>query len=221
VKQTLVFTALAAAVLALSFGSQAQAQQQPIGQPAMGAPGAGGVALLDVSYIFKNHARFKAMMSQMESDIEAAEQSVKKEKEAIKQLSDRMEEHRSGSPDYKALEEELARRSSDLQIRIQLQKKDFLQRQSKIHHAIYQEVLQEVEYYCASAGIAMVMRFNGDPIDVQKPDDVLRQINQQVVWFGKDRDITPIILERLNRAQLNPGNNANQPAARPGVPLQR
>ena len=43
----------------------------------------------------------------------------------------------------------------------------------------------------------MVLRFNGDPVDVDKPDSVLSYINKPVVWYDKSRDITPIILDSL------------------------
>ncbi len=75
--------------------------------------------------------------------------------------------------------------------------------------------MQEVDYFAASHGISMVFRFNGDPVDVEKPDEVLRYINKPIVWVPQGCNITQYVLERVNRAQLN---NAQQPM-RQGVPF--
>jgi len=166
----------------------------------------GAIALLDVSYVFKNHVRFKASMAELQADVEGAETAVKKERDQLKALADRLTEHRSGSPEYKQLEEEIARLQSNMAVKVQLQKKEFLQREAKIYHTVYREIMQEVDYYAASNGIAMVMRFNGDEVDASKPEDVLRDINKPIVWYPKDRDITPYILQALNRTAANPMN---------------
>ena len=186
-------------------------------------PPAGGIAVIDVSKIYKNHARFKEMMTGMEREIQQAEESVRKDKDAIKQLGERLEGYHPGTAEYKQLEEELANRSSQLNVRIQLQKKDFLQKQAKIHYSVYREITQEVERYAAATGTVLVLRFNGDEVNLEKPDDVLRQINQQVVWYTHDRDITDLILGQLNRPGLNPADAGGPPgnpnASRMGVPL--
>lgn len=46
----------------------------PVGQPMVGQPMAGQtIALLDVTYIFKNHNRFKALMEQMKASVQCRE----------------------------------------------------------------------------------------------------------------------------------------------------
>jgi len=177
------------------------------------------VALLDVSYVFKNHARFKGMMEEMKADVERAEAQVKQERDTINKLAERLQEFRKGTPDYKQMEEELAKRQADLAVRVNLQKNEFLQREAKIYHHVYQELAQVTDYYAKQHGIDMVLRFNGDPVDVDRPDSVLTFINTPVVWYQKQMDITPMVLQELNRTAINPG-----PAAvpsRPGVPFNQ
>ena len=210
-------TLAAGVVISFAAISNGNAQQRP----APVAPGS--IAVLDVSYVFKNLPRFKAFMSQMQADVAAAETDVKKERDALKVEFEQLEQYRSGTPDYKEREAQLTRRRAELATRIELQKRDFLQRESKIYNTIYEEMMQEVDYYTANNGIALVLRFNGDPVDTQKPEDVLRRINQPIVWYPKDRDITPVILERLaarsgNGATQNPAANSQQ---RIGVPQMR
>jgi Skp family chaperone for outer membrane proteins len=215
VKKFAGWAALAAALLVSSYllsAASAQGPAQPSGRPT--------VALLDVSYIFKNHARFKGMMEDMKADVERAEAQVKSERDAINKLGERLQEFRKGTPDYKQMEEELAKRQADLSVQVTLQKNEFLQREAKIYHNVYQEIWQATDYYCKQNGVDMVLRFNGDPVDVERPDSVLSFINKPVVWYQKQLDITPAILQELNRTAIAPAANRAGPS-RPAVPFQR
>jgi len=204
VKKSHLVATLAACVGLLVSGSLGWAQQLPAVHPSRAPQRAPVIALLDVSYIFKNYTRFKAMMSEMKADVDRAEAAVKKERERLMGAAERLKELRQGTPDYKTLEESLTKESAEVQARIQLQKKEFLQKEARIYYMVYQEISQEADYYCRNNGIDMVLRFNGDPVDVDKPDDVLRDINKPVIWYAKDRDITPIILDALNRRVMTP-----------------
>ncbi len=200
--------------------SQAMAQQMPP-RPAVSSQASSppNIALLDVSFIFKNHPRFKAMREELEADVRREEANVNRESDAIRKLGEQLDSFRKGSPDFKAMEEEIARRQADLTVKVQLQRKEFLNREAKIYNNVYQEIEQEVGYYCANRGIDMVLRFNGDEVDVDKPDSVLSYINKPVVWYDKSRDITPFIRDALvNRNGNQPaGERIGSPPARPGA----
>lgn len=187
----------------------APAQQQPltrgtlpagsaVARPAANAP----IALVDINYIFKNHARFKQMMDEMEAEVKRAEEEVRSEQASIRTAAQALDQFKKGTPDYKSIEEELAQRSSNLSVRVNLQKKEFLQKEARIFHTVYQEVLKEVEYYAQSHGTLAVLRFNGDTADEENPEDVLRDINKAVVWSVKEIDITPFVLANLNRGAV-------------------
>lgn len=188
------------------------------GQP---APTAGPrLALLDVSRIFKNHQRFKSMMEDMKADVERAEAQVKAERDTIGKMAETLQDLRKGSPDYKQMEEDLAKRQADMAVRVNLQKNEFLQREAKIYNAVYQEIWQATDYFCKQHQIDMVLRFNGEEVDVDRPDSVLTHINKPVVWYDRGLDITDAILTDLNRTAVNPGT-AGRPQTRPSVPLNR
>jgi len=166
--------------------------------PVSTASGGGiSVALLDVSLIFQKHTRFKQMREAMMADVQKAENDAKAERDAIKGLMEQLRSLQPGSPDYKAMEEQIAVRQSNLEARVRLQRKEFVQREAKIYHYVYQEILQEVHYYAQSNRIAMVLRFSGETADVENPDTVIRYINRPVVWHNPQFDITNVILQRL------------------------
>jgi Skp family chaperone for outer membrane proteins len=211
---------LAMVVLSLDcWVSLAVAQQAPV-RPA-GGP---NIALLDVNFIFKNHARFKGMMEDMKADVERAEARVKADRETISKLAEQMQTFRKGTQDYQQMEEEFAKRQADLAVKVQMQKNGFLQQEAKIYHSVYQEIWQATDYFTKQNGIDIVLRFNGDPVDVDRPDSVLAFINKPVVWYQKNLDITPAILQELNRTAINPAAAQQHPQgapARQGVPFTR
>jgi Skp family chaperone for outer membrane proteins len=204
-----------AAVLLCGFLVSSVLAQAPAAQPAAAGP---RMALLDVSRIFKSHQRFKGMMDDMKRDVERAETQVKTERETIGKLAERLQEFRKGTTDYNDMERELAKRQADLAVQVQLQKNEFLQREAKIYHNVYQEIWQATDYFCKANRIDMVLRFNSEAVDPDKPESVLTFINKPVVWYDRGLDITDAILQELNRTAITPGT-ANRPGQ--GVPFSK
>ena len=172
--------------------SRADAQQ-----PGVRPQGPTNVALVDVNYIFKKHARFKAQMEEMKVDVDRVQAEFKRQADAINKDAENLQNFRPGTPDYRSAEEEVVNRKAKLQGQMALQKKEFLQREAKIYFNVYQEIIQEVQYYCQANNIGLVLSFNGDPINPDNPDDVLRGINNKTVYYDKGLDITGFILKRV------------------------
>jgi len=194
--------AVAGCLVVLSLMARGAPAQPPRGQ---------GIALLDISYIFKNHTRFKAEMEAMRADMERAQATMNKEREAIQKLNEQLKGMASGTAEYRQLEQHVATRTADLNVQAQLQRKEFLLRETKIYHTVYKEVQQVVDYYAKDNGIGLVLRFNGDPVDPDDPEGVLRYINGDVIWYGQGMDITPVILERLNGRALTTDSREGVP----------
>ena len=198
------------AILALliSFGylitlAVAQNPTPPTGQPAGAGP---RLALIDITRIFKTHVRFKQMMDEMKNAVQAAETKVKTERDAINRLiQEQLPTLNKGTKDYADLEEQIANRQAKLAVEVNREKSEFLQRESMIYHTVYQEILQATDYFCQQRGIDMVLRFNGEPVDVQRPDSVLNFINRPVVWYNAGLDITDFVLQDVNRPAANTG----------------
>ena len=76
--------------------------------------------------------------------------------------------------------------------------------------------------YSSSNNIALVLRFNGEPVDPNKREDVMRDINKQVV-IQNQIDITPDVLMLLNRdgqqTQQRPAAAVPRTGAQPGSQL--
>jgi len=177
-----------------------------------------GVAVIDMAYIFKNYTKFQAMKNAMKGDVERAEAELKGMHDEIGKLEQRLRggvNLTKGSPEYKELESHLARRRADLALKMQEGKKTFLEREAKIYYIVYQEVADEVKFYSQQNNISLVLRFKGDPVDSAEPQEVLNELNKAVIYYNKNIDITPIILDAVNRRQpAQVGGNQRQPQPR-------
>jgi Skp family chaperone for outer membrane proteins len=211
------------AILALvvSFGyliSLATAQNQPTARAAQPAGGP-RLALIDITKIFKTHLRFKQQMEDMKRAVQDAETKVKAKRDEINRIATEvLPTFNKGTQQYSETEERLANEQAQLAVAVQRQKNEFLQRESMIYHNVYQEILQATDYFCKQRGIDMVLRFNGEQVDVQRPDSVLTFINRPVVWYDPGLDITDFILQDVNRPAANPAT-ADQRGAQPQGPF--
>ncbi|HEX3869518.1 MAG TPA: OmpH family outer membrane protein [Pirellulales bacterium] len=221
-KKSFFAATLLASMFAMSGLAQRAAAQQP--------PRAGhAIVVIDVAYIFKYHTRLQTMQNDLQRDIQAAEKEVQDARAAMQKLAERLDDYKKGSPEYKSLEEEIARRNSDLTLQVQVQKRNFIEQQARMFSTVYKELCEEVKVYCEASGVGLVMRFNGDPADYNDPEEIFRDMNKTVIYYNPSTDITPLILKKLNErigsVPTQPAAGApNGPAAlppRPGIPTRR
>ena len=191
--------AILCAILAVPTAAHAQAPQRPAAPPAAAAPvaptaasAATHVAVIDVGYIFKNHARFKQAMDK------------------INGMMEQIKGFNPGTPEFKKLESEIAKAQGDFNVDAQLQKKEFMDREAKVYLSVYTEVEKAVEQFAREHRIAIVHRFDGDPVDNSDRNQILRGITKPIVYLEPGIDITPDVLKMLNTPAV-----ATQPAAAP------
>ena len=210
--RTLLLSVIVSGCL-ISFAGKAVAQST--------SPGANaarfGIAVVDVSYIFKNYAQFNGTMAAMKSEMESAESKLKSDRDAIAAKEEQRNQYNAGSPEYKQMDEETARLKAEFNLTAGKIRNDFLEREAKVYYQTYLEVSNAVQYYGQQHNIGIVLRFNGDQIDPNLREDVLRAINKPVV-YQNNIDITPDVLALLNRGG-GPGGVA--PAASDQPPLRR
>lgn len=159
-----------------------------------------GIAIIDLSYIFKKHSRFQAELNQMKADVEQREQELRAIRDQIRQKAETLKTFTPGSTNYRQTEAELAQRQADLQVQVKLQKKEFLEREARIYYSTYQEIKNAVRFYCERNNIALVIRFNGDESDGSEPPQVMKELNKTVLFNHPAIDITPYILRQINSA---------------------
>jgi Skp family chaperone for outer membrane proteins len=157
-----------------------------------------GVAVVDISYIFKNYPKFKAAMDGMKTEMETAESTLKAGRDRIAQMEEQRQTLKPGSQEFKQLDEEVARQKADFNIKAGSIRRDFLEREAKVYYQTYLEVSQVVRSFAQNNNIGLVLRFNGDQIDPSRREDVLRAINQPIM-YQNSIDVTPDVLALLSR----------------------
>ncbi|MCI0491719.1 MAG: OmpH family outer membrane protein [Planctomycetes bacterium] len=200
--RSLLLTTAAAAALS-TLGILSSNAQAPNAQ----APNAAGlnaekhgIAVVDISYIFKMHNRFKATMESMKGEMEKIEAELKADRDRIAQSEQQRNSFNAGSAEFKQADEEVARMMAEFNLKMTRLRKDFLEREAKVYYQTYVEVGEAVSYYAKRHNIGLVLRFNGETVDANRREDVLREINKPVV-FQNQIDITPDVLALLNRDQ--------------------
>jgi len=194
-RQVSILTIMAAAAISVCVAGNSQAQAP---NPAGANASKYGVAVVDIPYVFKNYERFRATSENMKKEMETIDANVKAERSQIAATEQERSKYNPGTAEYKKLDEEMARQMAEFQLKTSKLQKDFMERQAKLYYQTYLEVVDAVNQYAKSHNIGMVLRFNGEPVDPNRREDVMRDINKQVVV--QDRlDITPDVLTLLNR----------------------
>jgi Skp family chaperone for outer membrane proteins len=182
------------------------------------------IAVIDIAKVFKEHARFKAMMNDIKKDIEDFDGYVKAETQKLKSMSDALQQYKTGSLEYKQREEEAARLTSDLQVKVGLKKKELLESEARVYFQVYRELEQSVANFAQANRILMVLRFNSEDMKEDDRNSVLQGVNKAVVYYHPHLDITAYVLQDLNRnAPQVPATGGAVPggqATRPQIPVQ-
>jgi Skp family chaperone for outer membrane proteins len=206
VKKFLCFATVVACLASFSLSAHAQ-----------GSPGS--VAVIDISRIFKEHQRFRSSLEFMKKDVETAEAGLRKDAEELKKMAENLKSpsnpYAPGSQQYKQQEEAIATKQAQIQLKMNLQKKEFMEQEAKIYYQVYTEIETEVERFAKRYGINLVLRYN----DIEMTQDSDRQlilagVNRPVV-YQNNIDITNDILKAINPPVNPASNNPNGSAVRP------
>jgi Skp family chaperone for outer membrane proteins len=193
-----ILVVLAGATLALGLTGYALPHRSAEGAPDKNS-GRRTIVLLDVNRVYKENSRFKAAMVRLQAEVNKAEAEVKRQKEKVRAERNEVEKLPGGSDERNKKEDLANRLEAAIAAQVQVQKKAFIREEAEIYQKTYHELTSQVEAYARANGIEVVLRTSRTTADVSKPDDVLREINQSIVWSVVDVDITSIIIERLNR----------------------
>jgi Skp family chaperone for outer membrane proteins len=208
--------AASALSLVLTAATISVAQSQPARPAPRQAPHAGtSVALIDVSAVFENNTRFKAALEDMRNDIKNYEASVASDKKEAAALNEQLGNFKLGTPEYKKIEGQLVSKAATTQAGMALKRREFLDREAKIYYHAYTEVSELVKDYALRNNVTLVIAYNSNPIDNSNRQSIFSGVNRQIV-FQQINDITPIIIQRLNR-----GTPPATVGAGPQIPRQR
>jgi Skp family chaperone for outer membrane proteins len=158
------------------------------------------IALIDMARVFKNYKKFEAMREELKGELSKSEERFKAMTETVKQEGAQMKGFKEGSPEYSNLEKSLLNHTSQMEAFRKSQQRDLIRKEAQIYKTIYLEVSDAVEKYAQHFNFTLVLRFSADELVGQEnPEDVMRGLNRQVVYYRPSEDITNAICEFLNK----------------------
>lgn len=211
-RKSLSLAVLACGVVAgMLWASAALAQQGAAARPAGRGP---QFALIDIGKIFKNNVRLKQQLADLQVEKKKADERFQAEREELRKMAEALKDYTAGSPDYEQLERKIADRKARMSVDFELQLKEFMKSEAKIYFSAYQRVAEEVEAYAAANGTLMVLKYNSEAPDPEKPEDISRELNKPIVWSHQALDITEIISEGMSRQAQAPRGSGGFPPPR-------
>jgi Skp family chaperone for outer membrane proteins len=156
------------------------------------------IAVIDISFIFKNHALFNGKIEDIKKEIEAFDNYLQEQRTSITQQTEILKSKPPGSPEYQQLEEQIANTHTQLQLETGRKRKEILEREARIYYNAYKDIERHVQEFAYANGIQIVFRYSGEEMDPTKRESVLQGVNRAIVFQDK-RDITSHILDALNR----------------------
>jgi Skp family chaperone for outer membrane proteins len=191
------------------------------------------IAVIDVKQILEQHVRFKQSMEALKARFKTVSDQLNAERQQIIKMGEKLAQFQPNSAEYNATEEQMQRAKAEWALRAERQKKEFRNSESYILWNVYKEISLETQRYAQVNGIGIVIQFNGQAVDPNKPTEIFQGITRPIVYNAPHLNITGPVLAQLNRGQatarvpVGPGTGPvrTQPQTRPrgniGVPAPR
>ncbi|BBO32412.1 OmpH family outer membrane protein [Lacipirellula parvula] len=200
---------ISAAVAGLfsSAAMPALAQTAPAAAPAASGFSAGAnasryhIAVVDISFIFKNYPVFTQQIDKLKGEMEAADGALRKERDNLVAMEEQRNALKPGSAEFKSLDENLAHKKAEFSIQQGKVRRDFMEKEAQVYHYCYTQVSAKVKEYADKNQIGLVLRFTGEdnpgqPAATQDRESVMRMIMNPII-HQSSIDITPDVLMTL------------------------
>lgn len=202
--------------------------------PARQVPNGTNVAVVDISYIFKNHNIFNTKLIELNERGATLDGWVRAEQRKLNDMKAELANYKSGSPEYQQLEEKMTKAMADNDLNFRRQRQDFVNDEARLYYETYSQIEQAISRFAIQARIGIVLRYSREPMKPDDPKSVMASISRMVVFQDK-LDITKIILDQLNEGTTKPpaatkgatapsseglAPSATKPGTRPGTKLR-
>ncbi|MEX0978746.1 MAG: OmpH family outer membrane protein [Pirellulales bacterium] len=177
----------------------------------------GGTGLVDVSVIMKHSARFNQSMDRLKQEYESKALELKKEGERGNQLTEELRKMPANSPERKQLEQQVLKARADYELKGKKVTEDIRDNESKIVLGMMGDLKGELERYARANGVQLILRNDPTPPELTDPRMILQEIHKPIV-YQSGADVTPAILEAMNRGVPAAARTGRAAAPSGGVP---
>ncbi len=176
------------------------------------ADGPHRIGLIDMARVFKSYKKFDNLREELKGELQKSEEKFKQMAEIIRKESEELKLIKQGTDEYAAKEKAILGHTTQAETFRKTQQRDLIRREAQIYKQIYLEVSDAVQKYASHFNYTLVLRFSSDELDtVENPEEVMRGLNRQVVYYRPSDDITNAIVNYLNqkyqRTAAQPADN--------------
>ena len=174
------------------------------------------IALVDMARVFKNYKKFENLREELKADLTKSEEKFKAMAGQIHKEQEELKLLKEGTEEYAQKEKVILSHQTTAETYRKSQQRDLIRREAQIYKTIYLEVADAVQKYAEHYNFTLVLRFTSDDVEPsENPDEIMRGLNKQVVYFRKSDDITNSITHFLNgKYQQSAAAPADNGAAR-------
>jgi Skp family chaperone for outer membrane proteins len=176
------------------------------------------VGLIDMAHVFKNYKKFEVLREELKEEIASSEAKAKGMQEELGEMQKAMKGMAEGGSDYTKAEQIIVKKAAEFETFRRAASRDFLKKESQIYLQVYNETSDAVKKYATHYKYTLVIRFNREELDTENPQNLLQGMNRQVVYHQAEDDITPSVLEFLNRSYAKSATPPARTTNRPGTP---
>ena len=152
---------------------------------------------------------------------------LKQESDRANQLTEKAMNLPAGSPERKKLEEEVLKMKADFELQGKRFDRDLRESEMKAMIALVADVNAELAKYSQANGTVLMLHSDPPVADLNDPKSIQQELGRLVV-YQRSLDITPKILEGVNRRSAAPnstgraaGTDAASAALEPAEPIER
>lgn len=171
------------------------------------------IAVVDVAYIFKNHAGIKKQVEKVEADLKSYDAELQAKREELKQAAEQLKSFKVGSAEYAAQEERVASMESKLRLDMARKRKELADAEARIYFENYQLIANGVKFLANHYKINLVLRYNSEDMDLDNGDSVIRGVMKSIVYHDEALDMTKGVMQYLDQT-MKVANGANAAVSR-------
>lgn len=157
------------------------------------------IAVVDVARILKDHPGIKAQVEKVEQDLKNYDAQLSTKRDEYKQAVEQLKTFNVGTPEYSNQEEKIAQMESRLRLDMNRKRKELVDAEARIYYENYQMIADTVRKIAEHNRIDLVLRYNGEEMELEKQESVIRGVMKDVVYRSDRLDMTDAVMQVLNQ----------------------
>ena len=125
--------------------------------------------------------------------------ALKDKREELKQAVEQLKTYNVGTPEYSKQEEAVAEMESKLRLEMNRKRKELVDAEARIYFENYQMIADTVQKIAEHNGIDLVLRYNGEEMELEKQESVIRGVMKNIVYRSDRLDMTNAVMQVLNQ----------------------